>query len=102
MNQNLCQPNKCSELLMAEQLVSECNKQLKGECVSYLTLDQYEKMCPDEKKPNSKQSQAMVFKGKRFTPQRSWDFLPCCFTPVKKCTPLLQNGQAIRYAETFS
>ena len=40
---------KCSELIMTEQLISECQKKVEGGQVSHLTFMQYEQMDSDEK-----------------------------------------------------
>ena len=45
----LLKAKQCSELLMGEQLISECEKAVSGQHVSHLTFIQYESMDSDEK-----------------------------------------------------
>ena len=60
------QPEKCSELLMSEQLISECKKTVEGEEMSHLTFLQYEQMDIEDKMKIQNRVRQWVLKAWQF------------------------------------
>ena len=61
-------PKKCSELLMSEQLISECKKTVEGEDMSHLTFLQYEQMDIEDKMKIQNRVQQWALKARQFLP----------------------------------
>ena len=81
----------CSELLMGEQILSECEKAVRGQDISHLTFLQYNEMNSEQRGKVQNRVRQWALKARDVLPSDHGIFC-LVVAHLLKCALLLQNG----------